>query len=67
MAEEEFPTATGASSRVRVANGLPAGSGLPGDLPQGGTDELVLVLIGALLVLAGTVLLAGALRLPGKA
>ena len=67
VAEEEFPTATGASSRVRVANGLPAGSGLPGDLPQGGTDEPVLVLLGALLVLAGTVLMAGALRLPGKA
>jgi len=52
---------------VRVANGLPAGSGLPGDLPQGGTDEPILLLLAALLVLAGTVLLAGALRLPGKA
>ncbi len=67
VAVEEFPTATGESSRVRVANGLPAGSGLPGDLPQGGTHEPILFLVGMLLALAGTVLLVGALRLPGKA
>jgi Ca-activated chloride channel homolog len=67
VAVEKFATATGESSRVRVANGLPAGSGLPGDLPQGGTHEPILFLVGMLLALAGTVLLVGALRLPGKA
>ena len=67
VAVEEFPTATGESSRVRVANGLPAGSGHPGDLPHGGTHEPILFLVGMLLALAGTVLLVGALRLPGKA
>ena len=52
---------------MRVANGLPAGSGQPGDLPHGGTHEPILFLVGMLLALAGTVLLVGALRLPGKA
>ncbi len=66
VAVEEFPTATGASSRANLANGLPAGSQLMGDLPQGGTHEPILFLLGMLLAFAGIVLLAGALRLPGK-
>ncbi len=51
VAVEEFPTATGDAVPVRVANGLPLGSGLPGDLPQGGTAEPLLFLAG--IVLAG--------------
>ncbi len=67
VAVEEFPTATGECGRVKVANGLPDGSRLLGDLPQGGSDEPILFLLGMLLLLAGSVLLAGAFRLPGKA
>ena len=67
VAIEEFPTATGECARVRVANGLPAGSQIQGDLPQGGSDGPIVFLLGMLFLLAGCVLLAGALRLPGKA
>lgn len=66
VAVEEFPTATGDCGLVRVANGLPAGSQLLGDLPQGGSDGPILFLLGMLFLFAGCVLLAGALRLPGK-
>ena len=66
VAVEEFPTATGECGRVRIANGLPAGSQLLGDLPQGGTDGPILFLLGVLFLFAGCVLLAGALRLPGR-
>ncbi|MBI1951327.1 MAG: hypothetical protein HYS34_08195, partial [Acidobacteria bacterium] len=51
VAVEEFPTATGDSVPVRVANGQPLGLTLPGDLPQGGTAEPLLLLAG--IVLAG--------------
>jgi Ca-activated chloride channel family protein len=67
VAVEEFPTATGECGWVKVANGLPDGWQLLGDLPQGGSDEPILFLLGMLLLLAGSVLLAGAFRLPGKA
>jgi Ca-activated chloride channel family protein len=67
VAVEEFPTATGACSRVRVANALPDGSQVLGDLPAGGTDGPILFLLAMLFLFAGCVLLAGACRLPGKA
>lgn len=67
VAVEEFPTATGECRRAEVANALPNGSQLLGDLPAGGTDGPILFLVGMLFLFAGTVLLAGALRLPGKA
>jgi Ca-activated chloride channel homolog len=67
VAVEEFPTATGACRRADVANALPDGSRPLGDLPAGGTDGPILFLVGMLFLLAGTVLLAGAFRLPGKA
>ena len=57
VAVEEFPTATGDAVPVRVANGLPLGPGLPGDLPQGGTAEPLLLLAGIVLAGLGGVVL----------
>ena len=65
VAVEEFPTARADARRVDVANGLPDGSQLVDDLPRGGTDGPLLLLLGSLGVLAGGVLLAGALRRRG--
>jgi Ca-activated chloride channel family protein len=63
VAVEEFPTATGDAVPVKVAGGLPAGSTLTGDLPQGGTGEPLLLLAGIVLAGLGGVLLFGASRL----
>jgi Ca-activated chloride channel family protein len=67
VAVEKFPTATGDCQRARIANALPDGSQVLGDLPSGGTDGPILFLLGMLFLFAGSVLLVGAFRLPGKA
>jgi Ca-activated chloride channel family protein len=59
VAVEEFPTATGDALPVQVASGLPFGSTLMGDLPQGGTMEPLFFLAGILLAGLGSLVLAG--------
>jgi Ca-activated chloride channel family protein len=56
VAVEEFPSATGEARTARLANGLPHGSRLLGALPQGGTLEPLLLLIGIALAAAGALL-----------
>jgi len=53
VAVEETPSAVGDARLVNLRAGLPIGSTLLGDLPQGGTDEPVLFLAGLVLVVAG--------------
>ncbi|OLC56508.1 MAG: marine proteobacterial sortase target protein, partial [Acidobacteria bacterium 13_1_40CM_4_69_4] len=62
VAVEETSSATGVTRRVSVPSGLPLGSTLLGDLPQGGTDEHLLFLAGIVLACSGAVLLLRVLR-----
>ncbi len=63
VAVEETPSAAGEARPVNVPAGLPLGSTLLGDLPQGGTDEPALLLAGVVLLVAGTTLWCVARRL----
>ena len=62
VAVEETPSAIGDARLVNVRSGLPIGSTLLGDLPQGGTDEPLLFLAGLVLVVTGASLLCLARR-----
>src|SRR5437773_1470826 len=62
VAVEETPSASGDARLVNVRSGLPIGSTLLGDLPQGGTDEPLLFLAGLVLVVTGASLLCLARR-----
>ncbi|PYT13069.1 MAG: marine proteobacterial sortase target protein [Acidobacteria bacterium] len=62
VAVEETPSASGDVRLVKVPSGIPLGSTLLGELPQGGTDEPLLFLVGILLVCSGAAWVLPVLR-----
>lgn len=57
VAVEEIPTANSAACPVHVGSVFPTGSEPGGELPQGGTNEPLLLLLGLALLTTGAVLL----------
>jgi Ca-activated chloride channel family protein len=62
VAVEETPSASGGVRLMKVPSGIPLGSTLLGELPQGGTDEPLLFLVGILLVCSGAACVLRVLR-----